>query len=41
MVNSQKQTYYKLNLSILNIETGQEVFIDEAELNKISKKSMF
>ena len=41
MVNSQKQTYYKLNLSILNIETGQEVFIDEAELNKISKKSLF
>lgn len=41
IVNSQKQTYYKLNLSILNIETGQEVFIDEAELNKISKKSLF
>ena len=35
MVNSQKQTYYKLNLSILNIETGQEVFIDEAELELI------
>lgn len=36
-VNKQKQVYYKLTLTIQNIETGEEVWIDEAELNKVTK----
>lgn len=36
-VNKQKQVYYKLTLTIQNIETGEEIWVDEAELNKITK----
>ncbi|MDR2008026.1 MAG: penicillin-binding protein activator LpoB [Alphaproteobacteria bacterium] len=40
-VGSQKQVYYKFTLIVQNIETGEEVWIDEAELNKVSKKGLF
>lgn len=37
-VGKEKQVYYKFTLIIQNIQTGEEVWIDEAELNKVSKK---
>ncbi len=37
-VGKEKQVYYKFNLVIQNIQTGEEVWIDESELNKISKR---
>ncbi|MDR0484700.1 MAG: penicillin-binding protein activator LpoB [Alphaproteobacteria bacterium] len=40
-VGSEKQTYYKFTLIVQNIETGEEVWIDEAEINKVSKKGLF
>ncbi len=40
-VGKEKQTYYKFTLIVQNIETGEEVWIDEAEINKVSKKGLF
>lgn len=40
-VGKEKQTYYKFTLVVQNIETGEEVWIDEAEVNKVSKKGLF
>jgi uncharacterized protein (TIGR02722 family) len=37
-VGKEKQVYYKFTLIIQNIQTGEEVWIDEAELNKVSKR---
>jgi len=37
-VGKEKQVYYKFTLVIQNIQTGEEVWIDESELNKISKR---
>lgn len=38
---NEKQTYYKLTIIVQNIETGEEIWIDEAEINKVSKKGLF
>ena len=40
-VDREKQVYYKFTLIVQDIETGQEIWIDEAELNKMSKKPLF
>ncbi|MFL1780420.1 putative LpoB-like peptidoglycan-synthase activator [Candidatus Hepatincolaceae symbiont of Richtersius coronifer] len=40
-VGREKQISYKFTLIIQNIETGEEFWVDEASLNKISKKSFF
>ena len=37
-VKNEKQVYYKLTLIIQNIETGEEIWIDESEINKITKR---
>ncbi len=36
-VKKEKQTYYKFTLILQNIETGEEIWLDEAEINKVSK----
>ena len=40
-VGKEKQTYYKFTLILQNIETGEEIWIDEAEVNKVTKKPLF
>lgn len=36
-VGKEKQVYYKFTLIIQNIETGEEMWIDEAEINKVRR----
>jgi uncharacterized protein (TIGR02722 family) len=36
-VKSEKQVYYKFTLIVQNLETGEEIWIDEAEINKVRK----
>lgn len=40
-VGKEKQVYYKFTLILQNIETGEEVWIDEADVNKVYKKGLF